>query len=128
MPRIQPQQEWTPIRYAHNGDVQVAFDQLKGSEGEPLLLIMGLATARFWWPSGLCQAFADAGFAVARYDQRDAGQSTRMRSAFICSCQPFSPGSGTVATNSTSCHLGVSFTPAGLLAQKAARWPSLGGR
>ncbi|RDG38075.1 alpha/beta hydrolase [Streptomyces corynorhini] len=67
-----------PTRYAHNGDVRVAFDQLNGSEGEPLLLIMGLATARFWWPAGLCQAFADAGFAVARYDQRDAGQSTRM--------------------------------------------------
>ncbi|WP_413751875.1 alpha/beta fold hydrolase [Streptomyces sp. R-74717] len=78
MPQMQPQQEWTPTRYAHNGDVQVAFDQLKGSEGEPLLLIMGLATARFWWPAGLCRAFADAGFAVARYDQRDAGQSTRM--------------------------------------------------
>ncbi|MEU3226962.1 alpha/beta hydrolase [Streptomyces sp. NPDC006976] len=74
----QPQQEWTPTRYAHNGDVRVAFDQLKGSEGEPLLLIMGLAVARFWWPAGLCQAFADAGFAVARYDQRDAGESTRM--------------------------------------------------
>lgn len=78
MPHKQPQQEWTPTRYAHNGDVQVAFDRLKGSEGEPLLLIMGLATARFWWPTGLCQAFADAGFAVVRYDQRDAGQSTRM--------------------------------------------------
>jgi pimeloyl-ACP methyl ester carboxylesterase len=78
MPQIPPQQEWTPARYAHNGDVQVAFDQLKASEGEPLLLIMGLATARFWWPAGLCHAFADAGFAVARYDQRDAGQSTRM--------------------------------------------------
>ncbi|BCJ34659.1 alpha/beta hydrolase [Actinocatenispora thailandica] len=78
MPQPQPQQEWTPTRYAHNGDVQVAFDRLKGSQGEPLLLIMGLATARFWWPAGLCRAFADAGFAVARYDQRDAGQSSRM--------------------------------------------------
>ncbi|MEK8144588.1 alpha/beta hydrolase [Streptomyces sp. M10(2022)] len=75
---MQPQQEWTPTRYAHNGDVQLAIDQLKGSEGQPLLLVMGLATARFWWPSGLCRAFADAGFAVARYDQRDAGQSSRM--------------------------------------------------
>lgn len=27
---------------------------------------------------GLCAAFADAGFAVARYDQRDAGESTRL--------------------------------------------------
>ena len=39
---------------------------------------MGLAVSRFWWPAGLGQAFAGQGFAVARYDQRDAGQSTRM--------------------------------------------------
>ena len=39
---------------------------------------MGLAVSRFWWPAGLARAFADQGFAVARYDQRDAGQSTRM--------------------------------------------------
>jgi pimeloyl-ACP methyl ester carboxylesterase len=70
--------EWTATRYARNGDVRVAYDRLQGSGGEPLLLIMGLATARFWWPLGLCQAFADAGFAVARYDQRDAGESSRM--------------------------------------------------
>jgi pimeloyl-ACP methyl ester carboxylesterase len=75
---------WTQTQYARNGDVKVAFDRLKesegpeGSEGEPLLLVMGLATSRFWWPAGLCEAFADAGFAVARYDQRDAGESSRM--------------------------------------------------
>jgi pimeloyl-ACP methyl ester carboxylesterase len=34
--------------------------------------------SRFWWPAGLARAFADQGFAVARYDQRDAGESTRM--------------------------------------------------
>ncbi|MFI6585226.1 alpha/beta fold hydrolase [Embleya sp. NPDC050493] len=69
---------WTPTRYAHNGSVEIAYDRLDGSRGEPLLLVMGLATARFWWPDGLSGAFADAGFEVARYDQRDAGESTRM--------------------------------------------------
>jgi pimeloyl-ACP methyl ester carboxylesterase len=69
---------WTPTRYAHNGTVKIAFDTLAGSEGDPLLLVMGLAVSRFWWPTGLAQAFAGQGFAVARYDQRDAGQSTRM--------------------------------------------------
>ncbi|MBF9070660.1 alpha/beta fold hydrolase [Streptacidiphilus fuscans] len=74
---------WTPTRYAHNHahgrQVDIAYDRLSGSAGgEPLLLIMGLATARFWWPAGLCQAFAEAGFDVVRYDQRDAGESTRM--------------------------------------------------
>jgi pimeloyl-ACP methyl ester carboxylesterase len=69
---------WTPTRYAHNGPVTLAYDRLAGSEGDPLLLVMGLAVSRFWWPAGLCRAFAGEGFAVARYDQRDAGESTRM--------------------------------------------------
>src|ERR1700722_16407517 len=69
---------WTPTRFARNGAVQIAYDRLAGSEGDPLLLVMGLAVSRFWWPDGLGQAFAEQGFAVARYDQRHAGQSTRM--------------------------------------------------
>jgi pimeloyl-ACP methyl ester carboxylesterase len=69
---------WTPTQYARNGGVQIAYDRLAGSEGDPLLLVMGLAVSRFWWPTGLCQEFARQGFAVARYDQRDAGQSTRL--------------------------------------------------
>ena len=69
---------WTPTRYAHNGTVRIAYDTLASSAGDPLLLVMGLAVSRFWWPAGLGQAFAGQGFAVARYDQRDAGQSTRM--------------------------------------------------
>jgi pimeloyl-ACP methyl ester carboxylesterase len=69
---------WTPAAYASNGAVKIAYDQLAGSAGDPLLLIMGLAVSRFWWPDGLARALADQGFAVARYDQRDAGQSTRM--------------------------------------------------
>ena len=69
---------WTATRYASNGPVEIAYDQLAGSEGDPLLLVMGLAVSRFWWPAGLAKAFADRGFAVARYDQRDAGESTRM--------------------------------------------------
>jgi pimeloyl-ACP methyl ester carboxylesterase len=66
------------MQYARNAAVEIAYDMLAGSEGDPLLLVMGLAVSRFWWPAGLGQAFADQGFAVARYDQRDAGQSTRM--------------------------------------------------
>ncbi len=69
---------WSETRYARNEDVEIAWDELLGSEGDPLLLVMGLGTSRFWWPAGLCQALADEGFRVVRYDQRDAGQSTRM--------------------------------------------------
>jgi pimeloyl-ACP methyl ester carboxylesterase len=70
--------EWSQTRYARNGKVEIAWDQLVGSQGDPLLLVMGLGTSRFWWPSGLCRSFAEEGFQVVRYDQRDAGQSTRM--------------------------------------------------
>lgn len=59
-------------------ELRIAYDRLAGDGGEPLLLVMGLAVSRFWWPAGLCQMFAERGFAVARYDQRDAGQSARM--------------------------------------------------
>ena len=69
---------WTPTKYVSNGAARIAYDQLAGSSGDPLLLVMGLAVSRFWWPAGLAKAFACQGFEVARYDQRDAGQSTRM--------------------------------------------------
>jgi pimeloyl-ACP methyl ester carboxylesterase len=69
---------WTSTRYARHGEIEIAYDQLVGSHGMPLLLVMGLGTSRFWWPAGLCEAFGAEGFAVARYDQRDAGESTRM--------------------------------------------------
>lgn len=73
------QQLWTPTRWARNGEVNLAFDTLVGANtGEPLLLIMGLGVSRAWWPDGLCQTLAQHGFAVARYDQRDAGESTHL--------------------------------------------------
>ena len=65
-----------PVRYARNGGVRIAFEDLGGGGGEPLLMIMGLAVSRFWWPDALVRELIDRGFHVAAYDQRDAGQST----------------------------------------------------
>jgi pimeloyl-ACP methyl ester carboxylesterase len=64
------------VRYAPNGGVQIAFEDLGGAGGDPLLLVMGLAVSRFWWPEALVEEFLQRGFHVASYDQRDAGQST----------------------------------------------------
>jgi pimeloyl-ACP methyl ester carboxylesterase len=70
---------WTPVRWAENGKVRLAYDQLTtGGEGEPLLLVIGLGASRQWIPDGLCHLLAEKGFAVARYDQRDGGQSTHL--------------------------------------------------
>ncbi len=53
--------------------------QLHGPEaGRPLVLIMGLGQSLAAWPPGLIEAFAQAGFRVLIYDQRDTGRSTQM--------------------------------------------------
>jgi pimeloyl-ACP methyl ester carboxylesterase len=64
------------VRYARNGEVRIAFEELGGAGGDPLLLIIGLAVSRFWWPDALIEELIRRGFHVAAYDQRDAGQST----------------------------------------------------
>ena len=86
------------VRYARNGAAEIAFEELGGAGGEPLLLVMGLGVSRFWWPPGLVAELAGQGFHVAAYDQRDAGESTHF------------PGDGSVARGSTPPH-------------RAARWP-----
>ena len=64
------------VRYARNGAADIAFEDIGGAGGEPLLLVMGLGVSRFWWPPGLAAELAGQGFHVAAYDQRDAGEST----------------------------------------------------
>jgi pimeloyl-ACP methyl ester carboxylesterase len=70
-----------PARYARNGAADIAFEELGGAGGEPLLLVMGLGVSRFWWPPGLVAELASQGFHVAAYDQRDAGESTHFPDA-----------------------------------------------
>lgn len=72
-------ERWSPVRYAGNGPVRLAFDRLvEGGDGQPLLLVTGLGVNRHWVPDGFCRALAAQGFAVARYDQRDGGESTHL--------------------------------------------------
>ena len=66
----------TPTRYAHNGDVDLAYDDLGGSGGEPLLLVMGAGVTRFWWPRGFLDELIGRGFHIVSFDNRDSGQST----------------------------------------------------
>jgi pimeloyl-ACP methyl ester carboxylesterase len=74
-----PQSE--PTRYARNGDVRIAFEDLGGAGGDPLLLVMGLGVSRFWWPEGFVGELVQRGFHVVAYDQRDAGESTHFPDA-----------------------------------------------
>jgi pimeloyl-ACP methyl ester carboxylesterase len=70
-----------PTGYARNGDVRIAFEDLGGAGGEPLLLVMGSAVTRFWWPEGLVAELIGRGFHVVSFDNRDSGQSTHFPAA-----------------------------------------------
>ena len=62
-------------RFAANG-IKLAYQEMGDPGGEPLLLVMGLATQMIAWPDELCDRFVQAGFGVLRYDHRDTGRSS----------------------------------------------------
>src|SRR5215470_17869089 len=66
---------------ARNGTVELEYETIGDQSGEPLLLIMGLGMQMIGWPEGFCELLTDAGFAVARFDNRNAGLSTHFRAA-----------------------------------------------
>jgi pimeloyl-ACP methyl ester carboxylesterase len=68
-------------RFARNGEVRLAYEDLGPAEGEPLLMIMGLGASRHWWPQGLIRCLQDRGFRPAVFDLRDTGASTHMAQA-----------------------------------------------
>lgn len=47
-------------------------------DGTPLLLIMGVGAQLIFWPDEFCKRLADRGFRVIRFDNRDAGLSTKL--------------------------------------------------
>ena len=59
------------------GDVELCYETFGDPAGEPLLLVMGLATQMLAWHTDFCRQLADRGFFVIRYDNRDIGRSQR---------------------------------------------------
>ncbi len=63
---------------AHCKDVDLAYEDWGDIAAPPLLLIMGLGAQLVLWPDGFCQGLVDRGFRVIRFDNRDAGLSSRV--------------------------------------------------
>ena len=61
--------------------ITLCFETFGEPASEPALLIMGLGTQMLGWHEDFCQALADRGFYVVRFDNRDAGRSTHVRGA-----------------------------------------------
>jgi pimeloyl-ACP methyl ester carboxylesterase len=47
-------------------------------EGEPMVLVAGLGQQLHSWPTAFCERLAACGYAVVRFDNRDAGGSTHL--------------------------------------------------
>jgi pimeloyl-ACP methyl ester carboxylesterase len=67
-------------RLKANG-IEIEFDTIGDPKAPAMLMIMGLGAQLTTWDDGFCQDLADRGFYVIRYDNRDAGLSTRMEEA-----------------------------------------------
>jgi pimeloyl-ACP methyl ester carboxylesterase len=68
-------------RMAPANGIELAYQEM--GDGEPLLLVMGLATQMLAWDEGFCGMLVDRGFRVVRFDNRDIGRSTKIDSAGV---------------------------------------------
>ncbi|MGP4843083.1 alpha/beta fold hydrolase [Marinobacter sp. 1Y8] len=56
------------------------FVETRGNpEGEAVLFVMGLGAQMTLWPEALLNAYADAGYRVIRFDNRDIGLSSQVK-------------------------------------------------
>jgi len=70
-------------RLAPANGIELAYQEIGDADGEPLVLIMGLATQMLAWDEPFCELLADRGFRVVRFDNRDIGCSTKLVDAGV---------------------------------------------
>lgn len=59
-------------------EITLCFEEIGDSDATPLVLIAGLGQQLISWPTPLCEMFAERGFRVIRFDNRDSGRSTHI--------------------------------------------------
>jgi pimeloyl-ACP methyl ester carboxylesterase len=68
-------------RVAPANGIEIAYQETGDPDGEPLFLVMGLATQMIAWDEPFCTMLAERGFRVIRFDNRDIGRSTKFDAA-----------------------------------------------
>jgi pimeloyl-ACP methyl ester carboxylesterase len=77
MPRFSEEQ------FAPANGIELCYQEMGDPDGEPLVLVMGLATQMIAWDEEFCAMLAERGFRVVRFDNRDIGRSTRIKAASV---------------------------------------------
>ena len=57
--------------------IKIEYETFGNPSARPLLLIIGLGGQMIQWDDDLCKDLAGSGHYVIRYDNRDAGLSTK---------------------------------------------------
>lgn len=60
------------------GEMELEYETFGSADDPALLLVMGLGAQLIHWDAKFCQILADGGFQVVRFDNRDAGLSTKL--------------------------------------------------
>jgi pimeloyl-ACP methyl ester carboxylesterase len=66
--------------FAEVNGIRIEYETMGDPKDRPLVLIMGLSTQLVAWPLRFCRLLVEAGHFVVRFDNRDAGFSTKMES------------------------------------------------
>jgi pimeloyl-ACP methyl ester carboxylesterase len=66
------------VSTASVGPVDIVYETIGDPSDPPLLLVMGLGMQLIHWDLELCEQLAERGFQVIRFDNRDAGLSTKV--------------------------------------------------
>ena len=61
--------------------VEIEYETFGDSVSKPLLLIAGLGSQMLAWSDEMCENFANRGFFIIRFDNRDVGLSTKFEDA-----------------------------------------------
>ncbi|MFP5388806.1 MAG: alpha/beta fold hydrolase [Thermoleophilia bacterium] len=75
--------ELSEERFAPSNGIEIAYQEVGDPDGEPLILVMGLATQMIAWDEDFCSMLAERGFRVIRFDNRDIGHSTKLDGAYV---------------------------------------------
>ena len=100
----------------HANGIEIEYDTFGSPTDPALLLIMGLSMQLTGWEPELCERFAERGFHVIRFDNRDAGLSTHFDAAPV-------PNLGAVLSGDAS---GVTYLLADLADDAAGLLEALG--
>jgi pimeloyl-ACP methyl ester carboxylesterase len=76
-----PIEPHTAEAYVKTNGIELCYDTFGDRKSPPILLIMGLAAQMIAWDDGFCDLLAARGYHVVRFDNRDAGRSTRLDAA-----------------------------------------------